>query len=436
MKSVNEPSSGEPLIERVAMLSVHTSPTADLGGPDSGGMNVYINELSHSLARTGVNVDIFTRRVDPITPRVQELDEGLRLIQVEAGPPHRVHKDELFCHIPDFASDMVYFALQQGVRYDVVHGHYWLSGWAAHLLREHWRAPTVHMFHTMAHLKNAVAGKSPRETTLRLQVERRLIDISDGIVAANPHERKEMINLLGASTDQIHLVPPGVNLELFQPHDKDASRQALDLPGGPLILFVGRIDPVKGIDTLFSAFKRLLASRDWVGQEPTLVFIGGIIDTSSDEPEMDADLRRLAAEADELGIRDRIIFRGSQPRERLPLYYSAVDVSAVPSRYESFGLVAVESMACGVPVVASRVGGLQYTVRHEESGLLTPHSDPVALASSLERALTDEDLRARMRAGARRAAIRYSWQMVSSSIVDVYQHLIEVQEPAPLRIAR
>jgi D-inositol-3-phosphate glycosyltransferase len=436
INSVNDPSTEQPLIDRVAMLSVHTSPIAELGGPDSGGMNVYVNELSQWLAMTGINVDIFTRRVDPHTPRILELDEGLRLIQVEAGPPQRVHKDELFCHMPDFASDMVFFALQQGIRYDVVHGHYWLSGWAAQLLKEHWHAPTVHMYHTMAHLKNAVADGEQRETILRLQIERRLVDIADGLVAANPHERKEMIEKLGAGSDQIHLVPPGVNLELFRPLDSQDARRELDLPDGPLVLFVGRIDPVKGIDTLFSGFQRLLLSRDWHGQMPKLVFIGGSLEEGEPGDATDDNLRNLVSRARALGIEDQILFRGSQPREKLPLYYSAVDVCAVPSRYESFGLVAVEAMACGTPVVASRVGGMQFTVQHEQSGLLVPHSDPIAMAEAIERMLTDDDLYRKMCAGARRSAIRYSWQMVSSSIVDVYQQLIDSRVPAPVPVAR
>lgn len=436
LESISEPSAGQPLIDRVAMLSVHTSPVAELGGPDSGGMNVYVNELSRWLSRTGINVDIFTRRMDSTTPRILELEEGLRLIQVEAGPPHPVHKDELFCHMPDFASDMAYFALQQGVRYDIVHGHYWLSGWAAQLLKEHWHAPTVQMYHTMAHLKNAVATDEHRETILRLQVERRLVQISEGLIAANPDEQQEMIHKLGASSDQIHLVPPGVDLELFRPHDSAEARAQLDLPDGPLILFVGRIDPVKGIDTLFAGFRDLLDRRDWAGVEPKLVFIGGSIDHSGDEPIFSSDLQRLQQQARALGIADNIIFRGSQPRERMPLYCSAVDVCAVPSRYESFGLVAVEAMACGTPIVASRVGGLQFTVRDEQSGLLVPHSNPAALAAGLERVITDEALSRKLCAGARRAAIRYSWQMVSSSMVGVYQQLVDAETPAPIQVVR
>jgi D-inositol-3-phosphate glycosyltransferase len=434
IESPTEDPFGTPPIDRVAMLSVHTSPIAEFGGRDTGGMNVYVSELSQWLAQHGIAVDIFTRRSDTTSPRIFELDDGLRLIQVEAGPAHPVHKDELFCHLPEFASDMAFFALREGVRYDVVHAHYWLSGWAAQLLKEHWHAPTVQMFHTMAHLKNAVANGDHRESTLRLHVERRLIDVSDALIAANPHERAEMISRLGASDEQIHLVPPGVDLELFQPHDQMAARRELELPDNPLILFVGRIDPVKGIDTLFHGFQRLIQSRDWGGREPKLVFIGGLIQAGETGDGMDDDLRELAQCADRLGVSDHVLFRGSQPRTRLPLYYSAVDICAVPSRYESFGLVAVEAMACGTPIVASRVGGLQFTIRDRESGLLVPHSEPAALAGALERVLVDEKFAADLRAGARRAAIRYSWQIVTSSVIDVYDHLVDAAEPEPAGI--
>jgi D-inositol-3-phosphate glycosyltransferase len=412
-----------PLIDRVAMISAHTSPVAMLGSRYGGGMNVYINELSHSLASRGIAVDMFTRRTDPVTPRITELADGLRLIQVEAGPPEEVSKDSLFCHMPEFASEMVFHALREGIQYDVVHAHYWLSGWAAHLLREHWRAPYVQMFHTMAHLKNAVAGAAERETTLRLQVERRLVELSDAIIAANPHERADMINRLGAPVDATYLVPAGVDLDRFRPYPQDEARRELDLPDNPLILFVGRIDPVKGIDTLFRAFQKLVASRDWLGRDPKLVFIGGLISTREGSDAMDDDLQELARSAEELGVLDHVLFRGSQARDRLPLYYSAVDVCAVPSRYESFGLVAVEAMACGTPIVASRVGGLQFTIEHEQSGLLVPHSDPDALAAALLRALTDEVLYARLCDGAREVAEQFSWRHVTSSVINVYERL-------------
>jgi D-inositol-3-phosphate glycosyltransferase len=411
-------------IERVAMISVHTSPFAQFGARDTGGMNVYVRELSRHLAERGVKVDVFTRRSDQHSPQIVEVGDGMRLIHVEAGPAAPVSKDSLFCSLPDFASDVAYLAIKEGLRYDVIHGHYWLSGWAGHLLQQYWDAPQALMFHTLAHLKNAVATSGERETTLRLQVERRLVQLADAIIVATPHERAEMLTRLNADEDRLRLVPPGVDLDLFQPGDSWAARRALDLPDGPLVLFVGRIDPVKGIDTLLDGFRHLVHDHVWGEATPKLVFIGGLIEIGDSGSTMGADLQRIAARADELGLSDSILFRGSQPREMLPLYYNAVDVCAVPSRYESFGLVAVEAMACGTPIVASSVGGLRSTIEDEISGLLVPHSDPLALSWALRRILTDHRLRSNMQVGARQAAIRYSWQTITSSMLRVYEQLV------------
>ncbi|MBX6340932.1 MAG: glycosyltransferase, partial [Thermomicrobiaceae bacterium] len=404
------------------MISVHTSPAAEFGGRDTGGMNVYVRELSRNLAERGVLVDIFTRRVDRATPQVVALDPGVRLIQVESGPPAPVRKDGLFCYLPDFASEMAFLAAREGARYDLVHAHYWLSGWTGHLLQRYWDVPLVVMFHTLAHLKNAVAASADRETTLRLQVERRLAEVADALIAANPDEQREIASRLHADERKIWLVPPGIDLTLFQPSDSRAARRALDLPDGPLVLFVGRIDPVKGIDTLLEAFQRLVRDYAWDGPGPRLVFIGGLVEIGDDGQTLGADLRRLAARAAALGLGGGVLIRGSQPRHLLPLYYSAVDVCAVPSRYESFGLVAVEAMACGTPIVASGVGGLRFTIEDGVSGLLVPHSDAAALAGALHRVLTDHGLRSRMRVGARQAAIRFSWQTMTASMLRVYQH--------------
>ncbi len=414
---------------RVAMISVHTSPFAQLGGRDTGGMNVYIRELSRHLAERGVKVDIFTRRTDPRAPHIADVSDGVRLVNVEAGPPEPVNKDALFCLLPEFASEMAYLAIQERTRYDVVHAHYWLSGWAAKLLKDYWNAPLVMMFHTLAHLKNAVAGADNKETLLRLQVEYRLMEIADAIITANPDEQSEMIHRLEADEKRISLVPPGIDLDLFQPGDSGAARHALDLPSGPLVLFVGRIDPVKGIDTLFEAFQQLVRRSGWQGQSPKLVFVGGLIQIEGTGSTMDADLQRLARRAQELGLSESVLFRGSQPRQLLPLYYNAVDVCAVPSRYESFGLVAVEAMACGTPIVASSVGGLRFSIEDGVSGLLVPHSEPTELGDALHRLLTDHDLRSHMQVGARQAAVRYSWQTITSAMLRVYER-IGSREPA------
>ena len=412
-----------PRVERVAMLSVHTSPVAMLGGTDAGGLNVYVCQLARQLDQLGVCVDIFTRRADALAPEVAQLSRRVRVISIDAGPPNVISKDDIFSYLSDFASEVALFSLREGIRYDVVHSHYWLSGWAAHLLRRYWNVPTVHMFHTLAHLKNAVGAGAP-ESALRLNTERKLLELLDNIIAANPDERAEMVWQLGANNAHICTIPPGVDLDLFSPVDAEQARTRLGLPANPLILFVGRVDAMKGIDTLLEGFA-LLHRRDWGALPPQLVFVGGTMIHDVDGERLGLDLRPVAARAVDLGIRQHVLFRGSAPQAQLPDYYAAASVAAVPSRYESFGLVAVEAMACGLPVVASRAGGLKFTVEEEVSGLLVPPSDPPALATALARVLDDRDLRSSLQVGARQAAVRFSWQSIGPAMLHVYERLAD-----------
>lgn len=428
-----EPIFDAPTVHRVAMLSVHTSPFATLGGPSAGGMNVYIRELSRYLAERGVAIDVFTRREDRDSPSIVQIAEGVRLIQIEAGPAAPVDKDALFCFLPDFATEMAYLAIREGHRYDVIHSHYWLSGWAGYLFQRYQPAPLAQMFHTLAHFKNAVVsdaaglsltGQERRESALRAQVERRLMRVADVIIAGNPDERSQMVERLGADESKVRTIPPGIDLDLFQPRDSWAARRSLGLPEGPLVLFVGRIDPIKGIDTLFSGFQQLVREHDWHGVSPKLVFVGGLIEIGEQGSTMDADLRLLAERAEQLGLADQVLFHGAQPREKLPLYYNAVDVCAVPSRYESFGLVAVEAMASGTPIVATRVGGLRFTIDDGVSGVLIPPSEPDALADALYQVLSDHALRSRMQVGARQTAIRFAWQTITSAMLGIYLEMV------------
>lgn len=407
-------------INRVAMLSVHTSPIATLGGKDAGGMNVHVRELATELGRQGVYVDIFTRRSDTRTPESIDIADRVRLVTIDAGPPSDLNKDEIFCYLPDFANQCALYSLREGVRYDVVHSHYWLSGWASHLLQRYWMAPTVHTFHTLALLKNAVYSNGVSESAVRVQVERRLLDALDHIIAPNPDERAEMVWRMGGSNEKICIIPPGVDLKRFHPVDPVSARRRLNLPENPLVLFIGRIDPMKGIDTLFDAFARL-RHEPWPDLPPKLVFVGGTFE----DGQPDAQLQQLMQRATELGIADDVLFHGSQPQELLPDYYAAATVCAVSSRYESFGLVAVEAMGCGLPVVASRAGGLKFTVEDGRSGLLVPPENPQAFASALSRVIRDPGLRSSLQVGARQAAIRFSWFAVGPAMLRLYELLAE-----------
>lgn len=401
---------------RVAMISVHTSPLASLGSADAGGMNVYIRELACHLGALGVEIDIFTRKSSPnLADRVQ-LCPNVNVFNIAAGPSETVHKDELFQYLPQFASECVLSSVRRGARYDVVHSHYWLSGWVAHLLRRYWETPFVQMFHTTAHMKQS-SGNAVIEIPLRAETERKLIDLADSLIAANPAERADLLWRQRIPIDKVCTVPPGVDLELFSPGDRQMSRQILDIAADrPVIGFVGRVDPIKGIETLIEAVAEWPDDRP----EPLVIFVGGDLDETA---EPSGALAAVVHQVDNRGIAHRFRFVGSQPQDRLPLFYRAADVVAVPSRYESFGLVAVEAMACGIPVVAARAGGLAFTVEDGETGYLVPVAEPKALLTTLARVCGNHELQTQMGAAAREAALRFSWPTVASAIRHIYERL-------------
>lgn len=404
-------------VRRVASISVHTSPLATLGGKDAGGMNVYVRELSCHTARLGLPVDVFTRRTDPDAPETIEICPNVNLVNIAAGPAAPVDKNALFELLPDFAEQMALYCLRQGVRYDVVHAHYWLSGWVAHLLRRYWDTPFVQMFHTTAHMKNAVSPLAQHETLLRGRIEARLTDLADSLIAANPDERADLIWRQRTPAAKICTIPPGVDTDLFTPRDRVICRDVLELPQDqPTILFVGRVDPIKGIDTLLCS-AAMLNARD---VDASILFVGGDLDETG-EPV--GPLKEVVTEAQRLGVASRFRFVGSQPQDRLPLYYGAADVVVVPSRYESFGLVAVEAMACGRPTVVSRAGGLTFTVEDGASGYLAPVGDAGQFAAHLARIVENPALRDRLGDYAHESAQRFAWTSVAESVFHVYERL-------------
>ncbi|MGC4192282.1 MAG: glycosyltransferase [Thermomicrobiales bacterium] len=405
-------------VRRAAMISLHTSPIARIGQRDAGGMNVYVRSLALQLARQGIAIDIFTRRIDPHTPEVVTVIPGVNVIHITAGPPEDLPKNDLVPWIHDFASEAALYSLRAQVRYDIIHGHYWLSGLAAEQLKRYWHVPSLLMFHTTAHMKNAVAASADRETALRLETERALVHEADGLVAGNPDERADLAAMLGSATsDTICMIPPGVDLTRFHPGNTLAERAALGLdPHEQLVLAVGRVDPIKGFDTLLEAFRHLVRQNG----RARLLLAGGAIDDMGNPVGPMTTYARITVD---LGIRDRVRFVGSIPHEELVHWYRAVDVVAVPSRYESFGLVAIEAMASGAAVVATNVGGLRFSVEDEVSGLLVPHSQPVPLADALTRVLSDDTLRERLGRSGVTAAQRFSWETVGLRIERMYRNL-------------
>lgn len=406
-------------LRRVASISVHTSPLATLGGKDAGGMNVYVRELSCHMAQLGLPVDVFTRRTDPLTPEVTEICDGVNLISITAGPPEPVDKNQLFDLLPEFAEQMALYSMREAVRYDVVHAHYWLSGWTAALLKRYWNTPYSLMFHTTAHMKNIVSPQSEHETSLRATIEEKLVGMADSIIAANPDEAADLIWRQRCKSEKICTIPPGVDTELFHPLDRQQCRAELGIAlDEQMVLFVGRIDPIKGLDTLLGALQYLRESD----APARLHIVGGDLD--SEGHPMGA-LAHFVERARERGCDDRLTFWGSQRQDRLPMFYSAADVVSVPSRYESFGLVAVEAMACATPVVASRAGGLTFTIEDGRTGYLTPIGDGREHGRRILDLLEDDRRRQAFGLAARSSALRFSWHSVASSIFHVYERLAE-----------
>ena len=413
----------------ICMLSVHTCPLAMLGGKETGGMNVYVRDLAIELGRRGVTVDVFTRSQDDHVPRIShELGPTAQVIHVPAGPERPVSKEVIYDHLPEFAAGVTRFACENDRRYDVIHSHYWLSGVAGQQLQKAWgpAVPMVQMFHTLGHMKNQVARAAHEiATEQRLQCEWELMRRADRLVAGSPHDRTQMVRLYGADRQKIQVIPPGVDLTRFYPGSQLESRLKLGLDTERrLILFVGRIEPLKGIDTLLESIALMDKDENCtLGSEClSVVIVGG--DASVPVEEMTAEMQRLLALRDTLGLQKLVAFLGKQGQDTLADYYRAADVLVMPSHYESFGMVALEAMACGTPVVASRVGGLTYTVRDGETGLLVPERDPAALAFALERLLRSDQLRWQLQANSIRAAQDFGWPIIADRILKLYNAVI------------
>jgi len=397
---------------RVAILSVHTCPLAALGGKETGGMNVYVRATARELGRMGVHVDVFTRSQNPGIRRVVELGTGARVIHLPAGPEAPMAREVVHRHLPEFVDGVEAHRRAEGLEYDLIHGHYWLSGVAGLALRESWGVPFVQMFHTLGRLKNSVA-KTPAEVEpeIRLSEEDRIVRLADRVVAANVVERAHLAWYYGASTDRIAVIPCGVDTELFRPMPQVEAKRLLALPPDPLLLYVGRLQPIKGLETLLEAMTAL----DGAAQ---LLIVGG----DQDEPE-NGHADYLRERVSVLGLRERVSFLGAQPQERLRLFYAAADATVMPSYYESFGMVALEAMACGSPVIASRVGGLTTTVRDGVTGFLVPEGDAGALAERVALLLEDRGRRAQLGREAQRWAAEHRWPCVAEAVCRLYSDL-------------
>ncbi|WP_184880681.1 D-inositol-3-phosphate glycosyltransferase [Actinomadura livida] len=417
-------------INRVATVSVHTSPLDQPGTGDAGGMNVYIVEVAKRLAARGVEVDIFTRATCRAMPPVVELAPGVLVRNVVAGPFEELDKTDLPRHLCGFTSGILRVeAAHDPGHYDLLHTHYWLSGQAGWAAKQRWGVPLVHSMHTMAKVKNAaLADGDKAEPVERVLGEEQVVASSDQLVANTAKEARELVDLYGADPARVATVSPGVDLSLFRPespllargaglfpHRTGPARRRLGLPRDAyVLLFVGRIQPLKAPDVLLRAVARMIADDPALRAKLVVAVVGGPSGSGRCRPE---GLQNLAAE---LGISDVMRFEPPSPQSELADWYRAADVTVVPSHSESFGLVAVESQACGTPVVASRVGGLCTAVADGDSGVLISGHDPADYAAVLRRLHYEPGLYARLSRGAVRHGNSFGWDATVDNLLEVY----------------
>lgn len=404
------------------MLSYHTCPLATLGGKDTGGMNVYVRELTRRLGQQGVHVDVFTRSQDEHVPHVlHDLGYGNRVVHVPAGPEVPLPKQELAGYLPEFVRGIQDFARAKDLQYDLVHSHYWMSGVAALELKAAWNTPVIHMFHTLGLMKQRVARQpGEAEGDYRLQGERQVLRQADRIIAATQAEVAQLQWLYQADIGKVVTIPPGVDISRFYPIPADEAKEAIGVPPCErMLLFVGRIEPLKGVDTLIEALGLLQTRQVCV----CLVIIGGDPDSSPET--QTAEMSRIKALCEQAGLNDMVTFLGKRGQDTLPYYYSAAEVVVVPSHYESFGMVALESMACGTPVVASQVGGLAYLVQDGVTGFTVPVDEPQALAGRLGLLLEDPALRQKLARQAHAVAQDYAWEKIAARVATLYDQVLD-----------
>jgi D-inositol-3-phosphate glycosyltransferase len=409
---------------RIAMLSAHSCPVGKLGTKDTGGMSVYIREIACELGKQGHLVDVYTRVHDPRDRQIYELNQNARLIHLRAGEDEEIHKLAVYSHLPDFVGNLENFKRQNDLQYDLIFSHYWLSALAGTYLQQWWHVPHITMFHTLGAVKNAINEEAhlpldEAEPELRIETEKDLVRKCDHIIAPTEREKKELIRHYGASPRKISVVPCGVNLDQFKILGRAQARQYLSFDSDKIILFVGRIDRLKGIDKLIKALSYL---RDI--PKLRLVVIGG-------DERSQREIEQLQKLALSLKIQDSVTFLGLVKHEQLPYFYNAADVCVVPSYYESFGLVALESLACGTPVVATDVGNHKTVIRQGETGYVirgnVPHRLADKIALLLSRPSTDTKSAQLIRA----TVGKFSWSNIAEAIIRDCQlvlinHLISV----------
>jgi len=393
----------------IAMISIHSCPLAMLGGKDTGGMNVYVRELAAEVAKRGHSVDIYTKAHQPQHGPPINLGKNVRVIHLDTGADEDMPKLAIYDYIHTLAEVAEDFRKYNQIQYDLIHSHYWLSGLIGQQLQALWQVPQAVMFHTLGAIKNNLAIGEP-EPELRIESEREVIKSCQRIVAATSGEQESLVRLYNADGDKIAVIPCGVNLNLFRPVDKEQARKELGLDHEKLILFVGRMDPLKGLEQLLTALTHMDSDKP-----PVLLIVGG----GQSSSQMQSALGMIR----DLNLEERVKFFGSVAQSRLPLFYSAADICVIPSYYESFGMVALESLACGTPIVATNVGDMKHIIHDNQIGHIVGDNSPVDLAAKISSLLTLPKDASIIKARQDTVA-GFSWPAIADKVLQEYYRII------------
>jgi D-inositol-3-phosphate glycosyltransferase len=410
-----------PSRQSIALISEHGDPAADIGREEAGGQNVYVRKVGEALARLGWQVDMFTRKARPEDATIVQHGSHCRTIRLQAGPEEFVPRDELFQYMPEFVDSLLKFQAKDGGNYPLVHSNYWMSGWVGLQLKQVSNIQLVHTYHSLGAVKYQNLARPPIAQT-RLATERKILEQSTCVVATSPQEQDHLRSLV-SSNGYIEVIPCGTDVETFHKIPQAEAREALGFGADEkLVLYVGRFDPRKGIETLVRGFAQLHnQTEEHLKAKLRLVIVGGCQEGQADQKER----ARVEAMVAELGIAAHTTFAGQIGHDRLPLYYTAADVCVIPSHYEPFGLVAIEAMACGTPVIASDVGGLKFTVVNNETGLLVMPQDVQSFAAAMEQVLTQPRWSTQARDQATHwVQQNFSWTGVAAQLSDLYRRLL------------
>lgn len=411
----------------IALISDHASPLAALGGVDSGGQNVYVNKVAHHLALLGYQVDVFTRRDSDHLPESVQLAEQVRVIHVPAGPPCPLPKEMLLEWMDDFTAFILHYCARQPRPYTLLHANFWMSGLVAAEVKRVLGIPFVVTFHALGRVRRLHQGPADGFPDRRFEIEERIVTEADGILAQCPQDREDLLTLYHADPARLSIVPCGFDPTEFWPIPQAEARQHLGVaPHDFLILQLGRLVPRKGVDTVIRSLAQLVHKQKVSAH---LLIVGG--ESEEPDPRRTPEIARLQTIALQESVADRVTFVGRRGRDRLRLYYSAADLFVTTPWYEPFGITPLEAMACGTPVIGSRVGGIQYTVREGETGFLVPPQQPAALAACLARLLQEPDLRHRLGQQAIQHVNRhFTWEKVATRLADAYERVIVASQPA------